>query len=152
MRQHGEVTRLTFVCLGNVCRSPYAAERARQRGLAREVRSRGFIGPNRSSPDEAKRAAAARGVSLEAHRSRLLDAAEIQDGELILVMNPSQRRDALALAAGRRSTVLILGDFDPAPITRREIPDPWGRADSVFDSSYERIDRCLESLAGALRR
>lgn len=151
-RRHGEVTRLTFVCLGNVCRSPYAAERARQRNLAADVISRGFIGPHRTSPDAALRVAAARGLSLESHRSRLLDATEIRDGELILVMNPQQRRDTRALAAGHKTTVLILGDFDPAPIARREIPDPWERPDAEFDASYARIDRCLDALASAIHR
>lgn len=152
LQRHGRAARLNFVCHGNVCRSPYAAEVARQRGLAPDVISRGFIGPGRASPDEALRAASARGIDLRPHRSRLIDAAEIRDGDVIFVMNVAQRRAVHTLVAGSAATVIILGDLDPTPITRREIPDPWGRADDVFDASYARIDRCLDVVANALTR
>jgi protein-tyrosine phosphatase len=138
------------VCHGNVCRSPYAAEVARQRGLAGEIISRGFIGPDRPSPEAALRAAERRGVDLRSHRSRLIAAAEFRAGDVVFVMNGKQASAIRSLAAVPSVTVLILGDFDPLPVARREIPDPWGRSDAEFDESYARIDRCLDVVANAL--
>lgn len=152
LRRNPAPPRIIFVCHGNVCRSPYAEVAARGRQLAATVISRGFIGPDRSSPDAAQRVAKARGVDLSAHRSRLLDATEFEPGDLIFVMNERQRRAAVFAAGGLPVTVMILGDLDPHPITRREIPDPWGRSDEEFHASYARIDRTLDTAATALRR
>lgn len=152
LRRNPAPARIVFVCHGNVCRSPYAEVAARHRGLAAAVLSRGFIGPDRSPPDAALRVAKARGIDLSAHRSQLLDATEFEPGDLIFVMNERQRRATVFAANGLPVTVLVLGDLDPLPITRREIPDPWGRPDEDFHASYARIDRILDALAATLRR
>ena len=63
-----------FVCLGNVCRSPYAEWAVRDalesRGVA--VASAGFIGPGRAPPDMAQAVARKRGVEHAASRSMLV--------------------------------------------------------------------------------
>ncbi|MFW6198539.1 MAG: low molecular weight phosphatase family protein, partial [Acidobacteriota bacterium] len=65
-----------FVCLGNICRSPYA-EKALERALSdstdvTEVVSAGFIGPDRRSPEAARQVAEGRGLDLSGHVSRSL--------------------------------------------------------------------------------
>jgi hypothetical protein len=42
---------------------------------------------------------------------------------------------------------ILLGDLDPERPGRREIQDPWGHPPAVFESSFDRIDRCLIELA-----
>jgi hypothetical protein len=42
---------------------------------------------------------------------------------------------------------VLLGDFDPLPISRRAIADPVELPRAVFDEVYDRIDRCVERLA-----
>ena len=62
-----------FVCLGNVCRSPYAEYVATLDGPTdMTIESAGFIGPGRQPPDAALRVAELRGVSHSNHRSRVL--------------------------------------------------------------------------------
>src|SRR5690349_21297071 len=66
------VERLVFVCSGNICRSPYAAEYARSLGIpiaSFGVDTRG----NDTANDVASKVAAARGVDLSNHRSRSKD-------------------------------------------------------------------------------
>jgi protein-tyrosine-phosphatase len=61
-------------------------------------------------------------------------------------MSADQAR-AIRLRVRDGSTrVLILGDLDPAPITRRTIADPWGGSDFAFEASFDRIDRCVREL------
>ena len=66
---------LTFVCYGNICRSPFAGALLRRPGRsAREVVSAGtYPRGGRSSPIEAVVAARDWSVELEEHRSRVLD-------------------------------------------------------------------------------
>jgi len=153
VRRRG-VRRVLFVCHGNICRSPFAAHAAARKLEARGhqgfvVTSAGFIGPGgRPSPPEALAAAAALGVDLTRHRSRLLTPAIVREAELIVVMDARQATD-IRRGYGRGSSVVILGDLDPLPVTARTIPDPVDQPRAAFDACYRRIDRCVEALLAA---
>jgi protein-tyrosine phosphatase len=145
---------VVFICLGNICRSPYAAA-AFARALPPSLRgirstSAGLIGPNRPSPPEAVAVALARGIDLREHRSRLLDGAVVLQSDLIVVMAEDQRDAACESYGLDPRHLLVLGDLDPCPIDTRTIRDPWKEGEGVFAESYARIDRCVEALARAL--
>lgn len=144
-----------FVCHGNICRSPYAAEVFRHRaGEAHrppvEISSAGFIGPDRRSPPVARRVASERGVDLEEHRSSLVSHRRVVAAALVLVMDAGQRRRLLRSYGGRRDRTVVLGDLDPEPWRRREISDPVGGGPDVFARVYDRVDRCVEALVRTL--
>lgn len=145
---------ILFVCLGNVCRSPYAA--VAYASLVADggagVDSAGFIGPGRESPSNAIRVAARRGLDLEAHRSKLLTIENVGAAELVVVMDAKQQRQIRQLYGRSAESVLVLGDLDPEPIDTRAIRDPWGHPTEVFEASYDRIDRCLRALIEAASR
>jgi len=150
VRARGPYDSLVFVCHGNVCRSPFAAALAssklgRRRGDI-AVASAGFIGPGRAPPAEALAAASRLGIDLQRHRSQLVSALQFSARPLVLVMHEGQQRALLAERPALEGRVLVLGDFDPAPIDRREIRDPWGGAAGDFDASYARLTHCVMSL------
>ena len=148
-------TSILFVCHGNICRSPYAARAFRR--LVPEplhdvvrVESAGFIGAYRSAPREAMEVAWARGVDLADHASKVLTPQNVFVADLIVVMDPAQGR-AIQQTFGRRERdILVLGDLDPLPADSRTIRDPVDQALSVFEESYDLIDRCLYALVEAL--
>lgn len=144
--------RVVFVCLGNVCRSPYAEARFRTRvdrlDLSMEVASAGFIGPGRPPPDGALREARARGLATGDHRSRLATPELVASADLVVVMEPGQAR---RLPGPRRPRAVVLGDLDPRAVTRRSIRDPWGGDDEVYADVFDRIDRCVDELVRLLR-
>ncbi|HSH44930.1 MAG TPA: hypothetical protein VK966_03685 [Longimicrobiales bacterium] len=146
-----------FICLGNINRSAYgvvAYRRAMARRGMETVRaaSAGFIGPGRPSPELARAAAARRGLDLSRHRSRLLAPEQVRPDDLVLVMTPKQVRQARRVLGDSDPEVLLLGDLDPRPITRRLIQDPYGHPPEVFERVFDRIDRCVDQLADALVR
>ena len=49
-------------------------------------------------------------------------------------------------SGGGRVEVIVLGDLDPEPIFSRTIVDPWAEDDTVYEESYDRIDRCVREL------
>lgn len=156
-RAHGRLrlsaphSSVLFICLGNVCRSPYA-EHSFRRLLPEPVRdhvslaSAGFIGPGRGSPEDALAAAAERSVDLSTHRSRVLTRGMAEGSDLIVVMEGGQRSAILRQFRSTGATVIVLGDLDPGRPRRRRILDPWGKSPQVFRGSFGRIDRCLAEL------
>jgi protein-tyrosine phosphatase len=155
LRSTGAPGTTLFVCLGNINRSPYAASAfqqalSRRGGLEVQVRSAGLIGPGRPCPETTRQIAARQGLDLSGHQSRTLEAEELASGDLVVVMEERQRRQVRARSGHPRDRVLILGDLDPEPVTRRTIQDPYGHPAPVYEQVYARIDRCVEALAGAL--
>jgi protein-tyrosine phosphatase len=155
LRARGVPGSILIVCHGNICRSPYAAGRLRlllPAALAERIRvdSAGFLGPQRAAPAEAVAVARARGVELSQHRSHLLGQREVAAADLILVMEPAQQEVVCGNFGRGRADVVVLGDLDPEPITRRAIQDPVDQAASVFEGSYARIDRCLGALVSVM--
>jgi protein-tyrosine-phosphatase len=70
--------------------------------------------------------------------------------ELVVVMEPSQRRTLSRQHGVPADRILVLGDLDPEPIPSRTIPDPYGKSEATFLECYRRINRCIDTLRGAL--
>ncbi|MFI5235121.1 MAG: protein tyrosine phosphatase [Gemmatimonadales bacterium] len=152
LRRCRSVRDILVLCHGNLCRSPFAAQL-----LARtltpfgiRVRSAGFLGAGPPSPREAVAAARRRMVDLTTHRATTITVDTARSADVIVVMNAAQRRAICRIYGRRRNEVLLLGDFDPAPIESREIADPVGQSEEIFGDVYARIARCAEELALAL--
>ncbi len=153
MRSGGPINRFLFICDGNICRSPFAAEYHSHRLAAAShsdvaVESAGLFGPGRSSPPEAIQAARERGVDLTHHRSATVTAESLGPGTLGFVMDPRQARELSRRFPTVRMRVLVLGDLDPAPIDTRRIFDPILHPIEVFRGVYDRIQRCVDELVG----
>jgi len=145
--------RVLVVCHGNICRSPYAAAVIRRALSARDmdVVSAGMIGPGRPVPDHAATTARSRGEDLTCHRSQLLSSTLVQSSHLILVMDPAQRTRVVRQHVFDPEAVVLLGDYDPQPIVKRAIRDPYAQTQDVFEDVFARIDRCAAVFAAAAR-
>ena len=151
LQSAGPPRAVIFVCLGNICRSPYAASRLRvlmgaEGGIPIEVKSAGFLGPDRPSPPELVALAAGRGIDLGLHRSQTVSGELIGLHSQIIVMDPAQRRLVRRALDVPAEAILILGDLDPEPIERRGIQDPFGHPPEVYARVLDRIDRCVATL------
>lgn len=144
-----------FICVGNICRSPYA-ERALRKALSPEARERvtlrsaGLKGWDHPSPSEARVEAERRGVDLTEHRSRPVTYDLVDSTDLFLVTADNQARTLEHVHGISPKRIVHLGDLDPDPVRTRTIVDPWGKDAEVFRQSYDRIDRCLQHLVHLL--
>ena len=141
-----------FVCLGNVCRSPYAAWSLRNALESSDIKvdSAGFIGPDRNPPDIAIEAARTRGVEHGANNSQLVTDALLAEADVVFLFQPSHRRELSRIASSASTPVFLLSDFDPLWGGKRAIIDPWGKPLEEFHRTFERIDRCLERVRTVL--
>lgn len=146
------MTRLLFVCLGNICRSPTAeavfAQRARMAGLRVEVDSCGTSGWHQGEPPypPAIAAAAERGYDLSALRARQISPADFHDFSHILVMDRRNLAEVQALCPKGGTPPQLLMRY--APAFGDEVPDPWYTGE--FGSVLEMIEAASDGLIAAL--
>ena len=154
--------RLSFVCLGNICRSPTAE--AVMRHLVREAASR--IGSRSTAPGPAtgtwvSRAigAASRWAAGGACRSSGTRAAVQADGlrrasttcwPWTARTSPSCER--LAPDPAARAKVHLLRAFDPEPGPTTEVPDPYYGGADGFERVFDICDAGLPRPLAHLRR
>lgn len=145
--------RILVMCLGNICRSPYAAAHLAH-GLGREttivVKSAGFIRPGRPSPETAIAVASGRGIDLLPHRSHVVTVDDARQSDLVLVMDMAHARRLNREFRVPWNRMIALGDLDPQPIRARTVRDPEGCDAEVFTEVYDRIGRCSDSVANTL--
>lgn len=147
-------TRLLFVCLGNICRSPSAENimnhLLKERQLTDKVScdsagtSSYHIG---SEPDRRMNAAAQkRGITLTGS-ARQFTAADFQDFDLILAMDKDNYRNILAVAppGADNTKVRLMCDFCQTH-SDTEVPDPYYGGESGFDYVIDLLTDACEGL------
>jgi protein-tyrosine phosphatase len=141
------VQQLIFVCRGNICRSPYAARRARAASM--RAFSCGLdIGANNAVDPLAAEIARRRGLNLDAHHPRGLDQIRISSGDLIVAMEPAhlRRLRGPVRKAGAQLTLLGLWSTPLRPC----LADPFGLSEEYCNRCFMLIDAAIAGLSTAL--
>ena len=152
-------TRVLFVCLGNICRSP-TAEGVLRHLLAQrsdtpavEVDSAGtgdyHIG---EPPDQrSQQAARKRGIEIGDLRARQVGVEDFARFDLVLAMDESNLRYLQALRpAGAHARLQLFMDYAPQP-HRADIPDPYLGSERDFDQVLDLSAAAARGLSAALR-
>lgn len=142
------VSRLVFVCRGNICRSPYAGLRASLLGI-RAVSFGLEAADGAPANPAASRNALLRGADLSVHRSARLETDRLADGDLVLVFEPAQIAEVRG-RLGNRTAVGLLGIW--ARPRRPYIQDPYGRSDRYFQQCFAVIDASIATLMEGMAR
>jgi protein-tyrosine phosphatase len=152
------VTRVLFVCLGNICRSPAAEAvmraRAAAAGLACEAASAGTADWNVGRPPDRRTLAEAvrRGYDLAGIRARRVEPADFDRFALICAMEPANLAALTVLApAAAHDRLHLLLDFAPAA-GRRDVPDPYHGGVAEFRRMFDLIEQGVDGLVAALAR
>lgn len=154
-----EVTRICFVCLGNIVRSPLAmnmfAHLARESGVLDryELDSAGtsawHVG---EEPDSRmRRVAAQEGLHYEG-RARQFKPGDFNRFDLIVAMDRENRKDLFSLAhtPEDRNKIHMLREFDPFGGEGAAVPDPYYGGIHGFIETYKVIERSCRGLLKAL--
>jgi protein-tyrosine phosphatase len=161
-------TRILFVCMGNICRSPTAE------GVMRELLARAGLSETieldsagtgawhvGSAPDaRATAAAEARGIAL-AGSARQVSAEDFIEFDLLIAMDRSNLHELRRLAASdeQRARVRLLREFDPAsgkhgPEGRvgvdLDVPDPYYGSPGGFEEVLDLVQAACEGLLAQL--
>jgi protein-tyrosine phosphatase len=154
------VRNILFVCLGNICRSPFGAAVATQRlrlAGVDEIRcASAGIRPSVDgrSPEDACEAAKRYGLTLDGHNPRALTSDLVQANDLIVVMEWSQVEYLRSNYPGYSHRIVLLSLFDDratGAYERCNIEDPFGRPATAYEACFGRIDWAVQRLLAAIR-
>ncbi|WP_167737510.1 arsenate reductase/protein-tyrosine-phosphatase family protein [Sphingomonas parva] len=142
-----------MLCHGNICRSPFAEHRLREKagaaGLDLSVISAGTIGlEGRSSPEDALAVARRWGTDLSGHRSRFLDVEDALAAGAVIVFDDKNVDELRRLGLNGDINLLRLAHLTG----QREIGDPYGHGPDGFADAYGKIDRAVDTLVAGLVR
>jgi protein-tyrosine phosphatase len=156
------LTRVLFVCMGNICRSPTAEGVFRKlvhdEGLEDqiEIESAGTGGWHVGEPPDtrASEAARRRGIELDG-AARQFSAADFDRFDLILAMDAENRRELLRVAPDdeARAKVRLFREFDPASNGEPDldVPDPYFGGEQGFEHVLDLVDAAARGLLDELR-
>ncbi len=152
------MTRVLFVCMGNICRSPTAEavvrEFARRESaeLALEFDSAGTHGYHAGDPpdERAIQAALRRGFDMASLRARKVETADFERFDLVLAMDEAVYGRLAEIApralAGR---VRLFLDYAP-DLGRRDVPDPYYGGPAGFEEVLDLVEAGARGLIAAL--
>jgi protein-tyrosine phosphatase len=147
------MTRILFVCMGNICRSPTAE--GVMRALVREdgrddveIESAGIgdwhLG---DAPDRrASEAALRRGITLEG-QARQVRMRDFDDFDLLIAMDRTNQRDLLALAPDEEAAakVRLLREWEPGA-AELDVPDPYYGDGQGFEDVLDMVQASCRAL------
>lgn len=154
------MTRVLFVCLGNICRSPTAdgvfRELVREAGLAGavEVDSAGTAAYHTGNPPDPRTVAAAarRGYDLSALRARQAVAADLARFDYVLAMDRSNLANLRAIAPAGGEDRLGLFLAYAANYAEDEVPDPYYSGPDGFELVLDMVEDACRGLLDEVKR
>jgi protein-tyrosine phosphatase len=154
------MTRILFVCLGNICRSPTAEGVFRGLCEREGVSERLYVDSAGTgawhvgkAPDRRAQAAArARGVDLSRQRARQVNAEDFPRFHYLLAMDGDNLRALRGRCPpGYHSRLQLFLDF-AEDTDIREVPDPYYGGDEGFDQVLNLVESASLGLLQHLRR
>jgi protein-tyrosine phosphatase len=141
-------TRILFVCMGNICRSPTAEGVMRhllaERGLAGEIdaESAGTGGWHAGNPPDARATATARarGITLDG-AARQVTRSDFEDFDLLVAMDRDNLADLRAIAPPGTEHKLRMLIADG-----RDVPDPYYGGPRGFEQVLDLVQTACEQL------
>jgi len=143
---------VTFVCWGNICRSPMA-ERVAQGWAERnglnsvKFTSFGVSAEERHNPiDPRARAVLDRaGYESSGHAARQIRASDIRRAKLVVALEPLHR-DIMLRQVPDADNIVLLTDFDPDAEPGSGIIDPWYGDAAGFNDTLRSIEAAMPGL------
>ncbi|HKE44499.1 MAG TPA: low molecular weight protein-tyrosine-phosphatase [Steroidobacteraceae bacterium] len=153
-------TRILFVCLGNICRSPTAEAVLRDLlsreapELAVEVDSAGLGSWHIGEPPDERALAAARrrGLDMSRLRARQVASEDFARFDFILAMDRTNLADLRRRAPAQyRERVRLFLEFAP-DLDVDEVPDPYYGSEAGFEEVLDLAEQAARGLLSFIRQ
>ena len=150
------MTRILFVCLGNICRSPLAEGIMHhlkvKHNLKIEIDSAGTASYHIGDAPDSRTIANAKknGIDLSQLRGRQFSEEDFENFDLIYAMDKNNLKHLLALAKNephRKKVQLFLNVLHPGK--NLEVPDPYYHDEKVFEEVFQLVYSACNQLKNA---
>lgn len=154
-------TRILFVCLGNICRSPLAEalflHKIRSRKIEHlfTVDSAGISNLHKGQKADPRTLANANNHGIEiVHRARQFQALDLQKFDKIVTMDQANRSKVLRHVSSNHDLLKVSLLLDHVPgMEGMAVPDPWYGGEEGFEEVFGIIDLGTEHfLASVLKK
>jgi len=158
LRSPEKVRSVLFVCFGNIIRSPMCeALLIRELAPVTEIRiSVSSAGLNALSGRPAHPWAIAAawdfGISLEGHRTRLLNKQMVDEADAIFAMDYQNQVQLLTRWPGAKEKLYMLSAYAGGHYRSVEIPDPYYMGQDGTIVCYRGLKTCIDGLAHSLSK
>jgi protein-tyrosine-phosphatase/predicted ATP-grasp superfamily ATP-dependent carboligase len=140
------LSKIVFLCYGNICRSPLAAALAEQRLSGVAIDSAGFHEQTgRSSPQKILRIGAAFGIDVSSHRSARVTRDQLANADLVIAMdlrNLNRLRQEFPEMANRTTLLGLFGKPETVAIA-----DPYLAGEAASNRICKQVLESVEGLA-----
>jgi protein-tyrosine phosphatase len=152
--------RVTFVCSGNICRSPMAEWVFRRHlqdvGLRDQVDtdSSGTGAWHVGEPADPRTEDILRRHGYDCdHRARQFEAAWFARYDLVIALDSGHRRELLRLAPDEdaRAKVRLLREFDPRGMVEPDVPDPYYGSGDGFAEVLDLVEAACPGMLDHVR-
>ncbi len=143
-----KVSRLVFVCQGNICRSSFGEYMARAKGVnavSFGLRCRGGDNADPRAINEAR----LRGVDMQAHITRNISEYIEQESDLILVMEPGHLNELQLLGISQAQLTITPLWANKASAY---LHDPFNSSSSFFTYCESVVEQCVDNIYAALNQ
>ena len=153
-------TRVLFVCLGNICRSPTAEgvfralvhEAGADANFEIDSAGTGSWHVGQAPDPRAQAACMAHGVDISSHRARQVRKEDFAHFDVIAACDEENLRDLMRMKPEEcRAKVVLLMPFAGNP-QDRVVPDPYYGGAADFQSTYNRARAACRGLLAALEK
>ena len=158
---HMEPTRILFVCMANIVRSPMAENLFRHIISQRNIEHRFLVDSAGTAPGFSGRTPhptmtriAARSGVANTGISRTIESADLDRFDMILVMDSTNHADVSGMAVDdqQRERIYYLGEFHPHADSSFDIDDPIMGTTADFEDTYILIEECVIGLINHLQQ
>jgi protein-tyrosine phosphatase len=150
--------RVTFVCTGNICRSPLAEHVLRRHladeGLEVEVDSSGTGGWHVGSGADRRTVATLRENGYtSAHSAQQFEAAWFGRYDLIIALDQGHLRELRAMTGSDvdQAKIRLLREFDPGA-DGLDVPDPYYGGKADFQLVLDQVEAAMPGLVSKIRQ